>query len=355
MGARRPARLASAYRFFDPKRRSLDRYGVDAADSDRQDLCGQTLDGRYRLLRRIGLGGTGVVFEAVCTRSAERVAVKLLRTCFVNHIDLGTRLLREAEVSRRVLHPGIVRFHDQGTLFDGSPYLVMPLLFGESLARLLKRVDVLPQREVAALASRVASILHSAHSGGYIHRDVKPEHILLSRTTRGELKVHLLDFGVCSSATAPAAEKHREAGRVFGTPSYVSPEQASGEVSIDGRADLYGLGVVMFEALVGHVPFAASSVAKLLLRIIRDDAPRISDLVGGLDPGLDDIVSRLLKRDPEQRMPSARALSRALLPYSGDRHAADLRLSAMLHDSAVANDALTTVERLAPIDTQRVA
>ena len=336
-------------------RLSLDRYVVDAADSDRHELCGQTLDGRYRLLRRIGLGGTGVVFEAVCLRSGEQLAIKTLRSCFVNHIDLGTRLRREVEVSRRVLHPGIVRFLDQGTLTDGSPYLVMPLLFGESLARLLKRVDALPQREVAALASRVASILHSAHSGGYVHRDVKPEHILLSRTLRGELKVHLLDFGVCSSATAPSDEKQREAGRVFGTPSYVSPEQASGEVAIDGRADLFGLGVVMFEALVGHVPFAASSVSKLLLRIIRDDAPRIGDLIGGLDPGLESIVSRLLARDPEQRMPSARALSRALLPYSGDRHAADLRLSALLHEGALANDALTTVERLAPAAEQRVA
>jgi serine/threonine protein kinase len=328
---------------------------VDAADSDRAELCGETLDGRYRLLRRIGVGGTGVVFEALCLRSAERLAIKTLRSCFVNHIDLGTRLRREVEVSRRVLHPGIVRFIDQGTLPDGSPYLVMPLLFGESLARLLKRVDVLPQREVAALASRVASILHSAHGGGYVHRDVKPEHVLLSRTPRGELKVHLLDFGVCASASAPATEKQREAGRVFGTPSYVSPEQAAGEVSVDGRADLFALGIVMFEALVGHVPFAASSVSKLLLRIIRDDAPRIGDLIGGLDPGLELIVSRLLARDPEQRMPSARALSRALLPYSGDRHAADLRLCALLDEGALANDALTTVQQFAPDPAQRVA
>jgi serine/threonine-protein kinase len=346
----------AALRFFDPGLADLDRYSVDAGDSERVELCGQTLDDRYRLLRRIGFGGTGVVFEAACTRSGERLAIKTLRSCFVNHIDLGTRLRREVEVSRRVLHPGIVRFLDQGTLPDGSPYLVMPLLFGESLARLLARVEALPAREVAALASRVASILHSAHAGGYVHRDVKPEHILLSRSVRGELRVHLLDFGVCSSALAPADEKRREAGRVFGTPSYVSPEQAAGEVRVDGRADLFGLGIVMFEALSGRMPFAATSVSKLLLRIIRDDAPRIGEVVPSLDPGLDLIVSRLLARDPEQRMPSARALSRALLPYSGDRHAADLRLSALLHEGTLANDAVTTVERVAPADeAQRVA
>jgi serine/threonine protein kinase len=328
---------------------------VDEVGSERTELCGQTLDGRYRLLRRIGFGGTGVVFEATCTRSAERLAIKTLRPCFVNHIDLGARLRREVEVSRRVVHPGIVRFLDQGTLPDGSPYLVMPLLFGESLARLLTRVGPLPPREVAALASRVASILHSAHAAGYVHRDVKPEHILLSRCPKGDLKVHLLDFGVCSSALAPADERKREAGRVFGTPSYVSPEQAAGEVSIDGRADLFALGIVMFEALSGCVPFSASHVSKLLLRIIRDDAPRIADYVPNLDPGIDLIVSRLLARDPEQRMPSARALSRALLPYSGDRHAADLRLSALLHEGTLANDAVTTVQRVAPDEAQRVA
>jgi len=328
---------------------------VDTAGSERAELCGQTLDGRYRLLRRIGFGGTGVIFEATCTRSGERLAIKTLRPCFVNHIDLGTRLCREVEVSRRVVHPGIVRFLDQGSLPDGSPYLVMPLLFGESLARLLARVGALPQREVAALASRVASILHSAHAAGYVHRDVKPEHILMSRSQRGELKVQLLDFGVCSSTLAPAEEKNREAGRVFGTPSYVSPEQAAGEVHVDGRADLFALGIVMFEALSGRVPFSASNVSKLLLRIIRDDAPSIAELVPGLDLGLDLIVSRLLARDPELRMPSARALSRALLPYSGDRHAADLRLSALLREGTLANDALTTVQRAAPENVQRVA
>jgi serine/threonine protein kinase len=177
---------------------------VETADSERAELCGQTLDGRYRVLRRIGLGGTGVVFEAKCLHHARRVAIKTLRPCFKHHIDLGVRLRREVEVSKRVVHPGIVRFTDQGTLYDGTPYLVMPLLFGESLARLVARLRELPQLEVSVLASRVASILHAAHAAGYVHRDVKPEHILLNRSPKGELSVHLLDFGVCSSGAAPA-------------------------------------------------------------------------------------------------------------------------------------------------------
>jgi eukaryotic-like serine/threonine-protein kinase len=310
---------------------------------ERAELCGQTLDGRYRVLHRIGLGGTGVVFEAISLRDRTRVAIKTLRPCFLKHPDLGTRLRREREVSRRVLHPGVVRFSDEGALDDGSPYMVMPLLQGESLARLLTRLGELSQAEVVALAARVASILHAAHVAGYVHRDVKPEHIFLGTTPRGELRMHLLDFGVCSSAQAPADEKKREAGRVFGTPSYVSPEQASGEVSIDGRADLFGLGVVMFEALSGRVPFSASHVSKLLLRIIRDDAPRLSGFVSGLDAGLEHIVAKLLARDPQLRMPSARALSRALLPLSRDRLTAERLLASRISLAPLPDDGALTL------------
>jgi serine/threonine protein kinase len=326
---------------------ALDRVHVSSADSDRPELCGQTLAGRYRVLRRVGLGGTGIVFEAICLRSSTHVAIKTLRPSFVNHIDLGTRLRRELEVSRRVMHKGVVRCSDEGTLLDGSPFVVMPLLAGESLAQLLARFGELPASIVVVMATRVASILHSAHAAGYVHRDVKPEHILLGENEQGGLRLHLLDFGVCASQTACDEEKKRESGRVFGTPSYVSPEQAAGEVHIDGRADLFGLGVVMFEALSGSLPFVGSSVSKLLLRIIRDEAPRLSELVTDIDPGLDWIVSRLLAREPERRMPSARALSRALLPYGGERSGAEQNLLSLLRNGAEISAGVRTVERAA--------
>ncbi|MEY4576603.1 MAG: hypothetical protein RL701_1306, partial [Pseudomonadota bacterium] len=244
---------------------------------DRSNLLGKVVDGRYHVLTRIGGGGTGIVFEAACLRTGENVALKTLRPSLNLHVDLATRLRREVEVSRRVQHPGLVRFTAEGTLPDGSPYLVMPLLRGESLAQLLLRQGELSSAAVLMLAGRVSSILHSSHTAGYVHRDIKPEHIHFTRTPRDELRLHLLDFGVCWSAFAADEEKRREAGRVFGTPRYVSPEQASGEVHLDGRADLFGLGVVMFEALAGCVPFSAPNVARLLLRIVRDDAPRVRD------------------------------------------------------------------------------
>jgi serine/threonine protein kinase len=336
-------------RFFDRRRVRFDRERVDANSSERSELCGQTLDGNYRVLRRIGTGGTGVVFEGLCLKRGARVAIKTLRPSLMHQRDLATRLRRELEVSRKVLHPGVVRFVDEGTLSDGSPYLVMPLLFGESLAQLLQRHGELPIADVILIVSRVASILHSAHAAGYVHRDVKPEHILLSHSDQGALRVTLLDFGVCSSLWAPEDEKLREAGRVFGTPSYVSPEQAAGETKIDARADLFGLGVVMFESLTGCVPFSAPTITKLLLRIIRDEAPRLRELMPEVDPGLEAIVSRLLARDPGQRMPCARSLSRALLPYAGTRPSAQRQLSLRLRTTgAEATHDGVTVELEAP-------
>jgi serine/threonine protein kinase len=324
------------------------------ATDERGELRGQVLDGRYRIVRRVGLGGTGVVFEARCTRDGSSVAIKTLRPCFVSHPDLGRRLRREAEVARRVHHPGIVRVFDEGVLYDGTPYVVMPLLAGESLARVLLRTSALSGGLVAAIASRVAAILHSAHCAGYVHRDVKPEHVLFDVSPSGELLVYLLDFGVCSSKDAPSEERQREKGKVFGTPSYVSPEQAAGECEIDPRADLFSLGVLMFEALSGRLPFSAPSVSKLLVRIIREEAPRLSETVANIDPAMDDLVARLLARDPQDRFPSARALSRALVPHVGERVLAEARVASSLRLTAQASDtALATSPTKVPV--QRVA
>lgn len=319
-------------------------------ETERQELCGTLLDGRYQLHGRIGLGGTGVVFEGLCLRTGGAIAVKTLRPCFVGHRDLGNRLRRETEVARAVNHPGIVPVLDDGTLEDGSPYMVMPRIYGESLSRVLLRVGTLETEPLAAIISRVAAILHSAHGLGYIHRDVKPEHVMLNRSPTGDLIVHLLDFGVCASNTAPEDERKRELGKVFGTPTYVSPEQASGQPDVDGRADLFAIGIMMFEALTGQVPFSGTTVAKLLLRIIREDAPRVSDVLPSLHPDFDAIVTRLLAREPADRIPSARALARALAPHLGDRKMTERSVAAMLNVHSQVTDTAPTARYAIPGD-----
>ena len=146
--------------------------------------------------------------------------------------------------------------------YDGSPYLVMKHMRSESLSSYLRRCGPLDPKQISVIIARLASILHSVHRHGYVHRDIKPEHILLNRGRHGELDVHLLDFGVCAADTAPADERARERGRVYGTPSYASPEQASGNPFVDARADLFGVGVTMFEALTCKLPFTGADVTR---------------------------------------------------------------------------------------------
>ena len=247
------------------------------ASTERSELRGQLLDGRYRVGHAIGTGGTGIVFEAERLATLERVVVKMLRPAYAGNPDLMSRVRREVEVARRVFHPGIVPVIDHGTLYDGSPYIVMKHMRSESLSSYLKRCGTLTPKQVAVIMARLASVLHSVHRHGYVHRDIKPEHILMNRGAYGELDLHLLDFGVCAADTAPTDERNREKGRVYGTPSYASPEQASGNPFVDARADLFGIGVTMFEALTGKLPFTGSDVTAVLRRIIREDAPRLGD------------------------------------------------------------------------------
>ena len=265
------------------------------------------------------MGGTGIVFEAERLATLERVVIKMLRPSHAANPDLMSRIRREIEVARRVFHPGIVPVIDHGSLRDSSPYLVMKHMRSESLSSYLRRCGPLDGREISVIVARLASILHSVHRHGYVHRDIKPEHILLNRGGYGELDVHLLDFGVCAADTAPAGERARERGRVYGTPSYASPEQASGNPFVDARADLFGVGITMFEALTGRLPFTGPDVTTILRRIIRGDAPRAKDFCPEIDDAMDDLIAKLLSRTAAARHPSARALMRALEPWLAER------------------------------------
>jgi eukaryotic-like serine/threonine-protein kinase len=322
---------------------------------ERSELCGTILDGKYLVRHRIGLGGSGIVFEANCVSDQSVVAVKMLRPQFIRNDDLDNRLRREAEVSRRVRHPGIIPIIDQGTLHDGSTYIVMRRMYGESLARLLLRLRGLGPELTKAIMLRVAGILHSVHSAGYIHRDIKPEHILLNRSATGDLLVYLLDFGVCTSLFTSEKEKQRESGKVFGTPTYVSPEQATGNPNVDGRSDLFSLGVVLFETITGRVPFHGNTIPKLLLSVIGQDAPRLRTFSPNVEPELERIVALLLARDPNVRLGSARRLSRQLIPLTQNRRESERALASMLQVTSRISDFAPTVRCRIPIMRRKAA
>ncbi len=297
---------------------------------ERSELRGTVLDDRYQLGTTIGVGGTGVVFEATRISDGESVVIKVMRPVYAYNADLVARLMREAEVARRVSHAGIVAALDNGQLEDGSPYLVMERLYGESLARLLLREGTLSTADTAVIAMRVTNILDASHARGYVHRDIKPEHILLDRSPTGALTVSLIDFGVCAAETMPHASREAERGRVYGTPTYCSPEQASGNPDVDGRADVFGLGVVLFECLAGKVPYSASNVTALLKRIIREDAPRVCLAAHNVTREMDELVARSLSREPEGRFRSTRALRRALRVHAGDQRAVERNIARRL-------------------------
>lgn len=314
------------------------------AHADRAELQGVVLDGRWAVGRALGIGGTSVVFEATDLSTDTVVVVKVLRDMFAFNVELIRRIRREAEVARRVTHPGIVPVLEDGMLDDGSPYLVLERLDGECCARRLRRLGPLPAPHVAAIALRTSAILHAAHARGYVHRDIKPEHIVLSRTFDGALDVRILDFGVCASDRAPEEEREAERGRVYGTPAYVSPEQARGKPDVDPRADVFSLGTTMFELISGRVPFRGDNVQGLLRRIIREDAPRLGLMLPDLDLRYDSVVARAMSRAPEERFQSARALARGLLPLIGDRRATEAQIAADIRHRPASPDLVATLK-----------
>ena len=297
---------------------------------DRAELEGTILDNKYRLGEPIGFGGTGVIFAAERVVDGDPVVVKTLRPSFAERSDLCVRMMREAEVARAVPHAGVVPVYDTGALPDGTPYLVMRWVYGEPLLDLLRRERKLSVAEACVISMRVADILQRVHGFGYIHRDVKPEHVLLRRTGQGNLSVMLLDFGVCASERAPLEEKLAEKGRVYGTPSYCSPEQASGNPFLDGRSDAFGLGVVMFEMLCGRTPFRGKDVTALLRRIIREDAPRLSMVAPRVPRALDEIVADMLARDVNRRPDSMRAIAHRLSEFVRNRTGVERGIAARL-------------------------
>lgn len=283
-------------------------------NEERAELVGTCLGGRFTIEHQIAVGGTGVVFFAYDERDERPVVVKTMRPKYVAHADLNRRLRREAEIARRVRHPGIADVVYEGQLVDGSAFVVFEYIEGVSLASLLYRVGRLNVEQTCYIGARIASILQRAHDAGYVHRDVKPEHVVLCNSDNG-LNVRLIDFGVCAAATAPHDERERERGRVFGTPSYVSPEQAAGIPDVCAGADIFGLGVTMFECLAGRVPFTGRDVTDLLRKIIRCESRGLAELRPDIHPGVVSLIDRSMARAPADRFASARFMARACHRY----------------------------------------
>src|SRR6266496_1090475 len=290
----------------------------DAADKALATRLSQALGSSYTLDGEIGRGGMGVVFKARDERLKRQVAVKVLPPELAFREEIRIRFLREAETAARLSHPHIVPIHSVGEGPDGLVYFVMAYVDGESLAAKLKRRGRLPSDEARRVMQETADALGAAHALGIIHRDVKPDNILLEGS-RG--RVVVTDFGIAkalSSTTGGATLTGT--GVAIGTPHYMSPEQAAGDREIDGRSDVYSLGVVAYQMLVGELPFHAPTVPGILMKHITERAPMITDKRPELPEDLAACVMRSLEKDPEDRWPTADALRRALEARSATMH-----------------------------------
>src|SRR5688572_19768693 len=258
----------------------------------------------------IGRGGMGVVYKARDERLKRGVAIKVLPPELAFREEIRMRFLREAETAARLSHPHIVPIHAVGEGPDGLVYFVMAYVDGESLGARLKRRERLPPEEARRILMETADALGAGHALGIIHRDVKPDNILLEGS-RG--RTVLTDFGIAKALTSTTGPGTLTAtGVAIGTPHYMSPEQAAGDREIDGRSDIYSLGVVGYQMLAGELPFSAPTVPGILLKQITEQAPNLQDRSPTCPDDLASCVMRSLEKEPEGRWPTADALRRAL-------------------------------------------
>jgi len=281
--------------------------GARLVEKRRDPLVGQVLAGRYLVEYRLGEGGMGTVYRARQQSLDRAVAIKVLRRELTGDEAAIARFTREARAASSLNHPNCIKVFDFGQTPDGLMFLVMELLSGESLGQVLLR-GPLPLRRALLVIRQVALGLGHAHERGIIHRDLKPDNIYLCP---GDT-VKVLDFGICKRVS-DVEGSITQAGVVFGTPEYMSPEQAEGR-GLDGRSDLYSLGVVLFRTVTGELPFHASTYMGLLTQHLTAVPPLPSavrpDL--GFPPAFDALVMRLLEKVPENRFPNAMALVEAL-------------------------------------------
>lgn len=269
---------------------------------DRLLAPGAVLGERYRIEEMIGQGGMGTVYRAQHLTLGKTVAVKVLKALHTARPDFVARFQREAVAASQIHHPGIVDVFDFGRAQDGSFYCVMEHLTGETLAARLSRHGALPVPEAVRIGRDMARALSAAHTQGIFHRDIKPENVLLVPQSGAPDAVKLVDFGIARLAETPRDGRETGDGIILGTPQYMSPEQASG-LSQDARADVYSLGVLLWELVAGVAPFRGVSATHVLAAHLLEPAPHLprSGRYGRIPRRLGRLIGRMMAKRPEDR------------------------------------------------------
>ncbi|HEX4473586.1 MAG TPA: serine/threonine-protein kinase [Polyangiaceae bacterium] len=277
--------------------------------------------GKYELLRMIGRGGMGSVWEGRHTSLGTHVAIKFIEKEYADNEEARKRFDNEARAAATLQSKHAIQIHDHGVTDDGKPYIVMEMLIGEPLDKRLDRVKIVSLRDTAFMLQQVCRGLQKAHEHGIVHRDIKPENIFLVKSQDDDEEIaKVLDFGIAKIRTGGADQNvssNTRTGAVLGTPFYMSPEQARGLRDIDHRTDLWSLGVIAFKCTTGRLPFEGESLGDLLVKICTVPIPMPSQFNPQLPPSFDAWFSRALDRDPSRRFASATEFSEALAYAAG--------------------------------------
>jgi serine/threonine protein kinase len=280
------------------------------------DLIGKVLDRKYRIVRVIGVGGMGTVYEAEHIVISRHVALKVLSPEFVERPETVERFFREAKAASAIGHPNIIDIYDVGREDDNTVYIVMELLKGMNLADCIDCEKRLAPTAAAAIAAQVLSALRAAHEKGIVHRDLKADNVFLAVDSRDRQEVKLLDFGIAKvGQTGTQGLGLTRDGDVVGTPYYLSPEQARGTRDVDARIDIWGVGVILYEMLTGQLPYTGENYNEVLGKILLDEPKPLLEQVPDLPPELVAIVEKAMQKDRANRYASAAAMLDELTPF----------------------------------------
>jgi serine/threonine protein kinase len=282
---------------------------------------GQILAGKYRIERVLGQGGMGVVLAALHLQLEERVAIKLMLTEAASNAEAVGRFVREARAAARLESAHVAKVSDVGTLEDGRPYMVMEYLDGQDLSQVLQSTGPLLVQDAVDYLLQASEAIAEAHSIGIIHRDLKPSNLFLTRRRDRSLHVKVLDFGISKlvSTSSQSENAMTRTSTMMGSPLYMSPEQMTSVKDVDGRSDIWALGVILFEFVTGSPPFMGDTLPQVCAMVLQRADPPASSLRAGLPPELDAIIHRCLAKNPDDRFQNVAELAIALQAMAG-RH-----------------------------------
>jgi serine/threonine-protein kinase len=275
---------------------------------------GQLLDNKYRIVRLLGEGGMGAVYEGENVRIRHRVAIKVLHPNIAADQVARERFEREAQAAGHIGSEHIVEVYDLGELPDGTRYMVMEFLAGQTLSERIHSQQRIEPAVVAPLMLQFLEGLGAAHGAGIIHRDLKPDNVFLQRAKNGRDFVKIVDFGISKFNTGGSLSMTRT-GSVVGTPYYMSPEQVRGAKNVDQRSDLYSAGVVLFECVTGRVPFASQTFNELMFEIALGPPPQPEVFVPDLDPQFAAVIRKGMAREPDARYQTAGEFAQAITEW----------------------------------------